>query len=57
MAREISQRLEGIGYAAIRQALSRLARAGIVTKPARGVYALDCDKPAALHCDVTEAWA
>ena len=44
-ARDLSQRLHGIDYANVRQILSRLAKAGIVTKPARGLYAVgDCDK-------------
>ena len=40
-ARDLSQRLDGIGYANIRQALRRLAAAGTVTKLQRGLYAVD----------------
>lgn len=39
-ARDLSQRLSGIGYANIRQTLRRLALSGIVTNPRRGIYAL-----------------
>lgn len=46
-ARGLSQRLDGIGYANIRQTLRRLAEAGIVTKHRRGLYGIGCD----LGCD------
>ncbi|WP_396279575.1 type IV toxin-antitoxin system AbiEi family antitoxin domain-containing protein [Histidinibacterium aquaticum] len=39
-ARELSHRLHRIGYANLRQALSRLAKSGIVIKLGRGLYAL-----------------
>jgi hypothetical protein len=39
-ARDLSQRLDGIGYANIRQHLRRLAAAGVVTKRQWGVYGL-----------------
>lgn len=39
-ARDLSQRLDGIGYANIRQALRRLSAAGTVTKVHRGLYAI-----------------
>jgi hypothetical protein len=44
-ARSLSQWLDGITYANIRQQLRRLAAAGVVTNPTRGVYALPgaCD--------------
>ncbi|HUF56438.1 MAG TPA: winged helix-turn-helix domain-containing protein [Thermohalobaculum sp.] len=48
-ARDLSQRLDGIGYANIRQGLRRLAAAGTVTKVQRGLYAVgaaDCDASA-----------
>lgn len=48
-ARDLSQRLDGIGYANIRQALRRLAAAGTVTKVQRGLYAVgaaDCHEGA-----------
>lgn len=43
-ARDLSQNLQGISYANVRQTLGRLVKAGFVTKLGRGVYALaDCD--------------
>lgn len=50
-ARALSQRLDGIGYANIRQSLRRLAAAGTVTKIHRGLYTIggvvaDCDQRA-----------
>ena len=45
-ARDLSQRLHGIDYANVRQALSRLAKSGAVTKLARGLYSVGgCDEP------------
>lgn len=39
-ARDLSQRLSGISYANLRQTLRRMASAGIVTNPQRGIYSL-----------------
>jgi hypothetical protein len=47
-ASDLSQRLDGISYANIRQQLRRLAASGIVTNLRRGLYAVDCDSG---HCD------
>ena len=49
-ARELSQRLDGISYASIRQMLCRLAKAGVVTKIKRGVY----QRAACDHRDCSE---
>lgn len=51
-ARDLSQRLDGVSYANIRQTLSRLVKAGIVTKLRRGLYALNCENPGVTNdCD------
>jgi DNA-binding transcriptional ArsR family regulator len=47
-ARELSQRLDGVGYANIRQTLRRLSQRGAITKAARGLYSL-------AHCDTAAA--
>ena len=48
-ALDLSQNIDGISYASIRQILSRLARAGIVTRLKRGTYALDSDEAIAVE--------
>lgn len=50
-ARDLSQRIEGIGYANIRQNLVRLAKAGVVTKLRRGLYGLSGGEVAQEECD------
>lgn len=50
-ARELSQRLNGISYANIRQNLERMARAGIVTKLQRGLYGLTSGEAPEANCD------
>lgn len=47
-ARDLSQRLHGIGYPNIRQTLRRLSQRGIIAKASRGVYRLG-------HCDTAPA--
>jgi hypothetical protein len=49
-APELSQRLDGIGYANIRQTLRRLSQRGTIAKAARGLYSLaHCDTAAAIE--------
>ncbi|MBF9057720.1 hypothetical protein HKCCSP123_00855 [Rhodobacterales bacterium HKCCSP123] len=50
-ARDLSQRIEGVGYANIRQSLVRLAKAGVVTKLRRGLYGLTDSPAAQVDCD------
>lgn len=52
-ARDLSQRLHGIDYANVRQILSRLAKAGAVTKLARGLYAVGAEQRVATKPIVT----